>query len=183
MSWKELLIKYMLWVYICVGPLKNHGEYAIFQSWLDALLCQTSTWTFTFFDGISAHPVYSLLGRLNKGIFLSFLLNMFSTRGKEWQLIYPSEAFQPRSADYPCFKRHSREDPRQEVVFQPNTAPSPPNTKYSFAETWKSIPWTTKKILKQQGRFYRRKMNLNILQTTKTFDYNQKLCVSYTLDI
>ena len=70
--------------------------------------------------------------------FMNIICQVFSSicfqhGGKEWQLIYPSEAFYPRSADYPRFKRHSREDPSQEVVFQPNTKIPPscsqiPNT-------------------------------------------------------
>ena len=111
--------------------------------------------------------VYSLLSRLNRGIFLSFLLNMFSTRGQEWQLIYPSEAFYPRSADYPCFKRHSREDPSQEVVFQPNTAPRPqiPNT--LLRRHGNQYHKENLKIIRNIFTGYRI-TNLDRLQTTKT---------------
>ena len=62
-----------------------------------------------------------------------YILDIFSPWWKECEVIYPSEAFEPRSRDYPCFKRHSRGDPSQEVVFQPNTKIPPscsqiPNT-------------------------------------------------------
>ena len=100
--------------------------------------------------------------------FMNIICQVFSSicfqhGGKEWQLIYPSEAFYPRSADYPRFKRHSREDPSQEVVFQPNTAPplQIPNTLLRRHRNQYHGPqrksWT-------QERFCRHKTSFNILQ-------------------